>query len=320
MALTRGVLVLLAGYLALRFALPVTYPLLLALLLAAIVEPLVARLSARGLPRAWSAIAALVTLGTLLLVGTFWLVRAAALETWRLSALLPTAIAALSRQLAAIWPASVLGAPPKLSANLLGPFSEGAFHVAAQLPDIALATLVTVVGAYLLARDLPELRLGIETRLPEIVPSPGRLGRVAWRATVNYLRVQLLLASVTATVTALGLALVGAPYALLAALFVGLLDVAPGLGPATVLAPWGILAVVFGDAGLGLRIGAVLLVTSLVRPILEPKLVGGRVGLHPLVALGSMYVGLRLFGVIGLAAGPVLVATAWAAYLGEAQG
>lgn len=319
MALGRGVLVLVGGYLALRFALPVTYPLLLALLLAAIVEPLVQRLNLRGLPRSLAAIAALGTLGTLSLLGVFWLVRAAVLETWRLSTLLPTALAGLSHHLAAIWPEEVLGAPPRFSANLLGSFSQGAFHVAAQLPDIALATLVSVVGAYLLARDLPELKLGLRTALPEIVGSSGRLGRVAWRATVNYLRVQLLLASVTATVTALGLAIVGAPYALLAALLIGLLDVAPGLGPATVLGPWTLFAAVFGDVGLAIRLGVVLLLTSLVRPMLEPRLVGGRVGLHPLVALGSMYVGLRLFGVVGLAAGPVLVATAWAAYLGEAH-
>ncbi len=319
MALVRGLLVLLTGYLALRFALPVTYPLLLALLLAAIVEPMVHRLNLHGLPRSLAAVAALGSLGTLVLVGAFWLVRAAVLETWRLSALLPTAIAALSRQLAVFWPEAVLGPPPRISANLLGSFSEGAFHVAAQLPDIALATLVSVVGAYLLARDRPQLTQGISARLPELVGRSGRLGHVAWRATVNYLRVQLVLASVTATVTAVGLAIVGAPYALLAAIGVGLLDVAPGLGPATVLAPWAILEAMFGNVGMAVRLGAVLLLTSLVRPMLEPRLVGGRVGLHPLVALGSMYVGLRLFGVVGFAAGPVLVATAWAAYLGEAH-
>jgi predicted PurR-regulated permease PerM len=319
MALVRGLLVLLTGYLALRFALPVTYPLLLALMLAAIVEPLVRALSGHGLPRSIAAIAALGSLGTLVLLGAFWLVRAAVLETWRLSALLPAAILALSRQIAVVWPAAVLGPAPKLSAGIFGSFSAGAFHVAAQLPDIALATLVSVVGAYFLARDRPVLTQGLAARLPDIVGTSGRLGQVAWRATVNYLRVQLVLASVTATVTAVALALVGAPYALLAALCVGLLDVAPGLGPATVLAPWGLLEAAFGHVGLAVRLGAVLLLSSLVRPVLEPRLVGGRVGLHPLVALGSMYVGLRLFGVVGFAAGPVLVATAWAAYLGEAQ-
>ncbi len=319
MALWRGLLVLVIGYLGLRFALPVTYPLLLALLLAAVVEPLVRQLGGYGVPRSVSAVAALGTLGTLLLLATFWLLRAAVLETWRLSKLLPTAVAEISRQLANIWPRAVLGPPPKLSANLLGSFSAGAFHAAAQLPDIVLAALVTVVGAYLLARDLPDLRANLQVRLPELPGSSGHLGRVAWRATVNYLRVQLLLASVTAAVTALGLGIVGAPYVLLAALLVGLIDVAPGLGPGTVLGPWALLAVLFGHVGLGVRIGVVLLLTSLVRPVLEPRLVGGRVGLHPLVALASMYVGLRLFGVVGFAAGPVLLATAWAAYLGEAH-
>jgi len=317
MAITRGLLVLAGGYVALRYALPLMYPLLLALGLAALVEPLVRRLAALGAPRSLAALLALGSLGTLLLLGLVGVVRALAREAWHLSRLLPGAATAFSLRLAAIWPQALLGPAPKISSGLIGSFSQGAFHAAAQLPDIALAAVVAAVGAYLLARDLPMLRERLRGELPALGGSSGRLGRVAWRATVNYLRAQLLLASVTTSVTALGLWLVQAPYALLAALAVGLLDVAPALGPATVLLPWALLAAVGGDLGLALRLGGVLAVASVVRPALEPRLVGGRVGLHPLVALGSMYIGLRLFGVVGLAAGPVLAATAWAAYLGE---
>jgi len=37
------------------------------------------------------------------------------------------------------------------------------------------------------------------------------------------------------------------------------------------------------------------------------------VGLHPLAALAAMYVGVRLFGPLGVAFGPILVAAAWTA-------
>ena len=57
---------------------------------------------------------------------------------------------------------------------------------------------------------------------------------------------------------------------------------------------------------LGLAIVYVVVIVS--RQILNPKLVGDRVGLHPLLALGSIFIGMKLFGMIGLILGPIVVA------------
>ena len=46
------------------------------------------------------------------------------------------------------------------------------------------------------------------------------------------------------------------------------------------------------------------------RYIVEPKIVGSQLGLHPLVALIAMFAGLKAFGVTGLILGPAIVVTA----------
>ena len=88
------------------------------------------------------------------------------------------------------------------------------------------------------------------------------------------------------------------------AVIVSVLDVLPALGAAVVLVPWGIVSLAAGNV----RVGAGLLilagVVTLLRQIAEPKIVGKSLGLHPLVALLSMYVAFRLFGAIGLVLGP----------------
>ena len=43
----------------------------------------------------------------------------------------------------------------------------------------------------------------------------------------------------------------------------------------------------------------------MVRTILEPKLLGNRIGLHPLATILSMYLGLRLGGFGGLILAPI---------------
>jgi predicted PurR-regulated permease PerM len=316
----RGLLVLVLGYLLARFLLPHVYPLLLAMALAFSVEPMIRLLAARGMPRPVAAVLALGGLGTALFVTLALVVRAALQEALHMAAGLPGVAHSLSQRLAQVWPERLLGPPPALPVHFLSQVTAGAGRIALQLPDTALAIVVAAVGAYLVARELPDLRVRLRKELPMLMPQRSlQIGRVAFDATLRYLKAQLLLASVTTCITGLGLLLVGAPYALLAAVAVGILDIAPALGPATVLGPWAAGAALLGSYGLAIRIALVLLVAAVVRPTLEPRLVGGQIGLHPLAALATMYIGVHLFGAVGLAVGPVLAATAWAAYHGEAR-
>jgi predicted PurR-regulated permease PerM len=77
-----------------------------------------------------------------------------------------------------------------------------------------------------------------------------------------------------------------------------------------VLIPWGVASLLLGHA----RTGAALLVLyafiTIVRYIVEPRVIGDQLGLHPLVALIAMFVGLKAFGVTGLILGPAIVVTA----------
>jgi predicted PurR-regulated permease PerM len=47
-------------------------------------------------------------------------------------------------------------------------------------------------------------------------------------------------------------------------------------------------------------------VTLIVRQLVEPKIVGSTLGIHPLLTLASVYIGLELLGFIGIFAGPMV--------------
>jgi len=50
----------------------------------------------------------------------------------------------------------------------------------------------------------------------------------------------------------------------------------------------------------------VYIVITIIRQIMEPKIVGKYIGLYPLLTLISMYIGLKTFGIIGLLLFPIL--------------
>lgn len=69
--------------------------------------------------------------------------------------------------------------------------------------------------------------------------------------------------------------------------------------------PWAVITLILGDYSMAVKLIIVYLIITVVRNIIEPKIVGGQIGLHPVVTLVSMFVGAQLFGVVGLFGFPI---------------
>ena len=105
----------------------------------------------------------------------------------------------------------------------------------------------------------------------------------------------------------LGLTLLRVDYALLIALVTAVVDILPVLGTGTVMIPWGIAMLVTGNYPLGVGLLILYAVITVVRQMLEPRVVGHQIGLYPLVTLMCMFIGTYLFGAVGLFGVPILV-------------
>jgi len=80
------------------------------------------------------------------------------------------------------------------------------------------------------------------------------------------------------------------------------------LGTGTVLIPWSLISLITGDTFLGVGLIFMYVIILVVRNIIEPKFIGKRIGLKPIVTLLSMYLGLKLAGVPGMFLFPLVVA------------
>lgn len=95
-------------------------------------------------------------------------------------------------------------------------------------------------------------------------------------------------------------------YAFLLAAVIAVIDILPVLGVGTVLIPWATIAFIERNMRLGFGLLILYGVIVIVRQFAEPKIVGGTLGIHPLLTLAAMYLGFRLFGVAGMIIGPIL--------------
>lgn len=105
----------------------------------------------------------------------------------------------------------------------------------------------------------------------------------------------------------------------LMATIIAIFDIMPVLGSGGILIPWALISLFTGNMVLAIKLIVVYGVITIVRNYVEPKVVGGQLGLHPIISLISMFVGLRLFGFIGMFGLPITISFFWKQYLTKKQ-
>ena len=73
------------------------------------------------------------------------------------------------------------------------------------------------------------------------------------------------------------------------------------------MAPWAVVEALNGDIQLGISILSLWIIMSIVRQFLEPKIVSGKIGIHPIFTLLAMYTGFKFIGVLGMLVGPIVL-------------
>lgn len=120
-----------------------------------------------------------------------------------------------------------------------------------------------------------------------------------------FVKAQMILLTLIGTTCVLGLSLAQVENGLLYGLLAGVLDALPFIGTGVVLVPLAIYHAVTGQIWKAIVCLLLYVICIFIREILEPKLIGGHVGIPPIAVLFSLYVGVALFGVSGILKGPL---------------
>ena len=174
------------------------------------------------------------------------------------------------------------------------------------LPGAFIFLVITVISALYFAVDLDKINAWVRSVLPKrALGGLLRFKRGFFSTGIGYLRSYVILMLVTFVVILVGLMIIGVDYALLLALVIALLDMLPVIGVGAILVPWSVFQLAFGDVGLGVALAVLFVVHEVIRQVIEPRIVGKHLGIHPIITLVLLYVGYSLFGVFGLLLIPV---------------
>ncbi len=192
----------------------------------------------------------------------------------------------------------------KYTQNLLGSLRgilANAVSMISSLPYIAIFVVTLFMATYFIAKDMDK----IESRVYNLFTEPTRskvkkMKKEIIRSAIGYIKAYTILMGLTFIVTIVSFRLLNIPYYLLLSIVAALLDLIPFLGKVVIYLPLIIYYWVINVKVLAISLAVIFLVLSVVREILEPKLVSVNIGVSPLATLAAIFIGVQVKGVIGI--------------------
>jgi len=201
---------------------------------------------------------------------------------------------------------ALLSETTKFIADLLSKFIKGAVTTAISLPQALIFILVTILSTYFLASDRDKIYNVLKSQLPTSwVLKIQTIKNNMFSALFGYIRAQLIIMTITFTELCIGFSVIGISQPMLLALLISIFDALPILGTGGILTPWAAYMLIIGEIRMGISLLVLYLIVLIIRQLIEPRVLGDQIGIHPLVTLIAMYAGLQIFGVVGLIIGPI---------------
>lgn len=174
------------------------------------------------------------------------------------------------------------------------------------IPKFFIAAVITVVASCYFTADLKKIKRFILFQLPLKAKIFFSECRMQFFDTVSkYIGAYFSIAVITFAELFAGLVFIRREYAFLLALVITAVDILPVLGSGSVLIPWAIVEFTLGNTKSAVALLVLYVVISIVRQIIEPKILGSYMGLHPLFTLFAIYAGGKLMGIAGIFIFPV---------------
>ncbi|NLN48010.1 MAG: sporulation integral membrane protein YtvI [Clostridiales bacterium] len=176
------------------------------------------------------------------------------------------------------------------------------------LPKFGISVLISTVTTFFILKDEEKIFSFFIRQFSQPIQQKFiMLKHNLLKALVGFLKAQLIILTITFFESLIGLSIIRVKYAFIISLLIAIIDILPVLGTGSVYVPWAIISILNGKLRLGISLFIIYGVIVVVRYLVEPKIVGHHLGVHPLITLISMFVGAKVFGVGGIILGPVIV-------------
>ncbi len=195
--------------------------------------------------------------------------------------------------------------------NLIGSVSSWGIgfvtNLISGIPNLFISIVFAILLSFCISLQYDKITVFLKAQLPNKISGKISEMKVLCKNTVlKYLRALSILMACTFVELSIGFLILGIENPLGKAAIIAVFDALPVFGTGGIMIPWVILELLQGNIFLAAGLAVLYAIVTVIRNIIEPKVVGDQLGLNPVVSLISIYLGYRLLGVIGMILFPIL--------------
>ena len=173
--------------------------------------------------------------------------------------------------------------------------------LATSLPTIILIIITLFMSTYFIAKDFDRIGNGFLSIFTDDTKIKVRRVKSEIMSSIKgYIKAYTILMSITFLVIWISFSIFKVPYGLPLGIIGALLDLIPFLGIIVIFVPVIIYYFVIENYFVSIGIAIVFIALSILRQILEPKLVSANVGISPLLTIIAIFVGIQVGGILGI--------------------
>ncbi len=176
------------------------------------------------------------------------------------------------------------------------------------VPNLLIFIIILIFSSFYLTSDFANINQFVLTQFNrKITNFMIEFKSIFFNIISKFIKAYILLFFITFLVMFLGLALIRVRFAFVVALIIAIVDLLPILGSGTVLIPWSVVSLISADYSMAIKIILLYIAITFIRQMLQPRIVGDFIGLHPLASLLSMFIGYAVMGIAGMFLFPIVL-------------
>lgn len=176
------------------------------------------------------------------------------------------------------------------------------------LPNAVIFSFAMVVSSVLFSVSYPKIEPFVLRQLPARFQAEYYdIKEFLLRKMLRFVKAHSTMFLINFTELLLGLWFLRSPYPLIFAAVIALADLLPYVGMASILVPWGLIQwLLLSNPTKGIGFLVLAIIVSVLRELLEPRIVGKNIGLSALATLIGIYFGMKFLGITGVFLVPLL--------------
>jgi sporulation integral membrane protein YtvI len=185
--------------------------------------------------------------------------------------------------------------------NIVGTSLSTFLSIALSIPVWITVIFIVILSTYFFSRDMTS----IKKKFISMFSDDGREKfEKVWfhgiKMLSQYAKAYFFIYFLTFLQTLIGFTILGVKYTVILSIICAIADILPVLGIGIIYLPLSLIYLLSGNYFTGVGILILFVLISIVRQIVEPKIVSTSLGIHPVITLLAIFIGLKAYGFVGM--------------------